>query len=265
MKEDEGFLHTRPKQIRTEIHKGQLSRTTAGLCPGYAQTNVVAIPKEFALEFMIFCQRNPKACPILEMIDNGDAEPHRMAPGANLRTDISVYHVFQDGVLTEYSDVSALWRPDLVTFLLGCSFTFEDAMIRAGIPIRHIEEDKNVPMYSTNQLCDPAGRFTTHLVVSMRPVPANLVTRVIQVTSRFPGVHGAPIHIGDPKGLGIMDLSVPDFGDSVSIYPNEIPVFWASGVTATSAVQHARLPFVITNAPGFMFITDRQDEDLALY
>ena len=253
-----------PAEIRAAVRRGEFDRPTPGLAPGYAQANLVALPRESAYDFLLFCMRNPKPCPVLDVTAPGDPVPLMAAPQADLRTDLPRYRVYREGRLDEeVTDVRNLWRGDMVAFLLGCSFTFEEALVNAGIPVRHLEEGKNVPMFVTNVPCRPAGVFHGPLVVSMRPVPAPLIARAVQVTSRYPAVHGAPVHIGDPGMLGIGDVNCPDYGDAVTVYPGEVPVFWACGVTPQSVVMNSRPPFVITHAPGHMFITDLRNEELA--
>ncbi|PZN03375.1 MAG: putative hydro-lyase, partial [Bacillota bacterium] len=238
---------------------------TPGLAPGYAQANVVILPQKYAFDFLLFCFRNPKPCPLLDVTDVGSPVPRMVAPEADLRTDVPRYRIWENGVLkAEVTDIRDYWRDDLVGFLLGCSFTFEAALLEAGIPVRHIEEGCNVPMFVTNRPCTPAGVFHGPMVVSMRPIPQEQVVRAVQVTSRFPAVHGAPVHIGDPEALGIRDLAKPDFGDPVTIRPGEVPVFWACGVTPQAVAMSAKPEFMITHAPGHMFITDRKDEELAV-
>lgn len=255
-----------PQEVRALIRDGKWRRSTAGLCQGYVQANLVVLPKELAYDFLLFCQRNPKPCPLLEVTDTGSYEPRLTAPGADLRWDLPRYRIYRDGKLTaEVPDIVELWRDDLVAFLLGCSFTFETALLQVGVPIRHLEEGRNVPMYITTIPCVPAGVFQGPLVVSMRPIPPQLVSKAVQVTSRFPAVHGAPIHVGDPEAIGIEDLSRPDFGDPVTIHEGEIPVFWACGVTPQAVALEAKPPFMITHSPGHMFITDLQDEALTIF
>jgi uncharacterized protein YcsI (UPF0317 family) len=226
--------------------------------------NVVILPAAYAFHFLLFCQRNPAPCPLLEVMEEGVYEPRILAPGADIRTDCPRYRVFRHGTPEDRDDVVDTWRADFVTFLLGCSFTFENALLAAGVPVRHIEEGRNVPMYRTNRPCEPAGPFSGNMVVSMRPIPAPLVSRAVQITSRFPAVHGAPVHVGDPAGLGVADLARPDFGDRVEVRPGEIPVFWACGVTPQVAIEAARPEVAITHSPGFMFVTDRRDEEFAI-
>jgi uncharacterized protein YcsI (UPF0317 family) len=186
-----------------------------------------------------------------------------LAPGADLRLDLPGYRVWQDGRLVdEPADVLEWWADDLVTFLLGCSFTFETALLQAGVPVRHLEQGRNVPMYRTARECRPAGRLSGPLVVSMRPVPSELVPTAVQVTALVPAVHGAPVHVGNPAFLGIDDLGTPDYGDPVEVRPGEVPVFWACGVTPQAVIEQARLPFALTHAPGHMFVTDLADADL---
>lgn len=251
--------------VRDACRAGGLAGPTAGLAPGFTQANLVIVPQSAAFEFLLFCQRNPKPCPVLEVTEPGEFAPHRLAPGADLRTDLPRYRVWRNGELAdEPSDIRSLWQPDFVAFLIGCSFTFEAALLAAGIPVRHIEQGRNVPMYRTNRPCAAAGRFTGPLVVSMRPMTPVQAVIAVQVTSRFPGVHGAPVHLGDSRAIGISDLARPDFGDAVEIRDGEIPVFWACGVTPQCALMAAKLPLAITHAPGCMFVTDGRDESLAV-
>ncbi|MFQ5883015.1 MAG: putative hydro-lyase [Candidatus Methylomirabilales bacterium] len=257
------FLRDHPKEMREKIRTGEWQRQTAGCCEGYAQANLVVLPKALAYDFLLFCQRNPRPCPLLEVADPGEFEPRTSAPGADLRTDLPRYRLYRHGKLEqEMTDLLHVWREDLVSFLLGCSFTFEAALQKAGIPVRHIEEGKNVSMYITNRSCRQAGTFAGPLVVSMRPIPAHLVSRAVEVTARFPLAHGAPVHAGDPQAIGIADLDRPDFGDPVSIRPGEIPIFWACGVTPQAVAMQAKPDLMITHAPGHMFITDLPDEEL---
>jgi len=252
-----------PVAVRNLARSGEWVEPTPGLAPGYVQANLVVLPQALAFDFLLFCQRNPKPCPILDVTDVGEAEPRKVAPGADLRTDVPRYRVFQHGELVEETvDIRSVWRDDLVAFLIGCSFTFEAAMLRAGLPVRHIEESKNVPMYRTNILCHSAGRFSGPLVVSMRPLSGAQAIEAVQLTAPYAKAHGAPVHLGDPAAIGIADLACPDFGDGVSIREGEIPVFWACGVTTQAAILEARPELAITHAPGHMFITDLKEEML---
>lgn len=255
---------TDPRDVRRQIREGKWRKPTAGLAPGYVQTNLVILPRDLAFDFLLFAQRNPKPCPVLEVTDVGSPEPKRTAPGADLRTDTPKYCIYRHGKLVdEVTDLTSAWRDDLVSFLLGCSFTFESALLQAGVPVRHIEEQKNVPMFISSIACEPAGVFQGPLVVTMRPIPAALVARAVQITGRYPGVHGAPVHIGDPAQIGIRDLTRPDFGDAVTIRPGEVPVYWACGVTPQAVAMQAKPALMITHAPGHMFITDLKNEELA--
>jgi uncharacterized protein YcsI (UPF0317 family) len=233
------------------------------LAVGYAQANLAVVPREMAFDFLLFCQRNAKPCPLLDVTDAGSPEPKLVAPGANVRTDVPRYRVYRNGELVdEPTDLHRWWRDDLVAFLLGCSFTFENALIEAGVPVRHIEQGVNVPMYRTNVPCRPAGVFHGPLVVSMRPMtPAQAVTAT-RVCGRFPRAHGVPVHFGDPSAIGIRDLGRPDFGDPVEVRPGEVPVFWACGVTPQAAAMEARPPLLLTHCPGHMFVTDLRDAQL---
>jgi uncharacterized protein YcsI (UPF0317 family) len=255
-----------PQQIRDAIRAGQWRRPTAGLAPGYAQANLAIVPRDLAYDFLLFCQRNPKPCPLLEVLDAGDPEPREFAPGADIRTDLPRYRVYRHGELAEeVDDILTCWRDDLVGFLLGCSFTFEHPLLDAGIGIRHIELGCNVPMFITNRPCKAAGAFQGPLVVSMRPIPYAQVVRAVQITSRFPAVHGAPVHVGDAAALGISDVQQPDFGDAVPVRAEEVSVFWACGVTPQAVIMQVKPELAITHAPGHMFITDRRDSELAVF
>lgn len=250
-----------PRELRAVIRSGRWSRPTIGLALGYTQANLAIVPREYAFDFLLFCQRNPKPCPVIEVTDPGDPEPRRSAPGADIRTDLPRYRVFRDGeCIDEPTDIRSYWRDDLVGFLIGCSLSFEAALRRAGVPLRHLEQGREVPVYITSIELEPAGPFRGRLVVSMRPMPPDQVIRAVQVTSRFPATHGAPVHIGDPAAIGIEDLARVDFGEPVSVQPGEVPVFWACGVTPQIAALQAKLPLMITHAPGHMFVTDVPDE-----
>ncbi len=251
-----------PVELRQAAREGRWTRPTAGVCDGHVQANLMVVPQEAAFEFLLFCQRNPKPCPVIEVVEAGRVEP-ACAPGADLRTDLPRYRVYRDGQLVaEPAEVRDLWRDDLVSFLIGCSFSFEEPLAAAGVPLRHVECDVNVPMYRTNRATAPAGRFHGPLVVSMRPIPAALVPLAVQITGRYEQVHGAPVHVGEPGALGIADLARPDFGDPVEVRPGELPVFWACGVTPQAAALASRLPFCITHAPGHMFVTDLKNAAL---
>lgn len=246
-----------PAEVRQLIREGKITTQTSGMCDGYAQGNLLVLPMAQAYDFLLFTQRNPKSCPVLEVGDVGSRLVKRMADGGDIATDIPKYRVWENGILTgEYTDVSHLWQDDFVYFLIGCSFSFEGELLAANVPVRHIEEGKNVPMYLTNIETDPAGIFHGKTVVSMRPMPADQAIRATSITASMPRVHGAPIHIGDPAVIGISDINKPDFGDAVTIRDGEIPVFWCCGVTPQSVVMSAKPPIAISHAPGHMFITD---------
>jgi len=250
-----------PAVARERFRHNAWVKPTAGLASGYTQANLAILPRNLAFDFLLFCQRNPKPCPVLDVTEPGSPIPQLMAPEADIRTDLPLYRIYRYGELTdEVTDIKKYWTNDMVAFLLGCSFTFEFPLLRNGISVRHIEENCNVPMFKTAIACQPAGRFSGPLVVSMRPIPENDVIRAVQVTSRFPAVHGAPVHIGNPAALGIQDVTKPDFGDAVTIHPGEVPVFWACGVTPQAVAMQSKPPLMITHAPGHMFITDIKDE-----
>jgi uncharacterized protein YcsI (UPF0317 family) len=255
------------ENLRAAARSGNHRGPTAGHAPGFVQANVVILPAADAADFAEFCRLNAQACPLLEMTAPGDFVPRASAPGADLRTDVPKYRVFRHGTpdAEEPHDILHLWRDDLVGFLLGCSFTFESGLLAAGLPVRHIERESNVPMYRTNIPCRSAGRFSGPLVVSMRPFRVDQVEAVRAVTGRFPRMHGAPIHVGDPAAIGIADLERVDFGDPVPVADGEVPVFWACGVTPQLAIAAARPELAITHAPGHMFLTDWRDEAFCEY
>ncbi len=249
--------------VRAACRSGEWTEPTPGLAPGFAQANLVIVPQEFADDFRLFCERNPQPCPILEITPPGDPTPTGTAPGADLRTDLPRYRVWERGTVTdEPLHVADRWRDDLVSFLIGCSFTFDESLLRAGLPVRHVEQDCNVPMYRTNIPCQEAGLFRGPLVVSMRPMPPDDVARADELTGTFPHFHGRPIHAGDPREIGIADVAAPDFGEAVSLRAGEVPVFWACGVTPQCALIEAKLSFAITHCPGHMFVTDRTNSEL---
>ncbi|MGE7767367.1 putative hydro-lyase [Peribacillus sp. NPDC096540] len=254
-----------PAQLREMIRNNELIKPTAGMANGYAQANLAILKKEHAFDFLLFCQRNPKSCPLLDVTEIGSPIPKFAAQSGDIRTDIPKYRIYKYGELVEeVTDISDYWENDMVGFLIGCSFTFEHALLNNDISIRHIEEDCNVPMYKTNISCIEAGIFHGKMVASMRPIPQKDVVRAAQVTSRFPAVHGGPIHIGDPEAIGVSCIDEPDFGDAVTIREGEVPVFWACGVTPQSIAMETKPAIMITHAPGHMFITDIRDEKLGV-
>ena len=249
--------------VRKACRAGALTGPTPGLALGFVQANLVMLPRDWAFDFLLFCRRNAKPCPLLDVTDPGDPEPKAVAPEADLRTDLPAYRVWANGELVaEPDDVRQHWRDDLVSFLVGCSFTFENALLEAGVPVRHIEENVNVPMYRTTVPCTPAGRFHGPMVVSMRPMTAPQYATATNICAKLPLAHGAPLHHGDPATIGIADVTRPDFGDAVTVRPGEQPAFWACGVTPQAALMAARPPFAITHKPGHMFLTDLRDSDL---
>jgi uncharacterized protein YcsI (UPF0317 family) len=242
--------------LRALCRRGAFDGPTAGFAKGHVQANMMIVPREYAFDFLLFCQRNPKPCPLIEVLEPGRYAP-RCAPDADVRSDLPGYRIYENGELQrEVSDITAYWRDDFVSFLIGCSFSFENALIAGGIPLRHVQECVNVAMYKTNVSCLPAGRFQGNMVVSMRPIKSGDIARAVEISGRFPQVHGAPIHIGHPQGIGIDDLSKPDFGDAIAVADDELPVFWACGVTPQYAAECSRIPFCISHSPGKMLVTD---------
>lgn len=252
--------------MRAQARAGLLSGHTSGLAPDLVQGNLMILPAEHASDFLLFCQRNPKPCPLLGVSAAGEVAFPQLGSDIDIRTDLPRYRVWQQGELVEEpAHVLHVWRDDLVSFVIGCSFSFEQALMEAGIELRHVQQGRNVAMYKTSIPTQSAGRFHGPMVVSMRPMKAADAIRAVQITSRFPSVHGAPVHIADPELIGIRDLNRPDYGDAVEVRPGELPVFWACGVTPQAVVQAAGLPFCITHAPGAMLVTDLSNPSLASF
>jgi len=250
---------------RLAARSGQFNAPTAGIAPGHVQGNLAILPRQLAADFLLFCQRNPKPCPLLAVADPGDPSLPALGQDIDIRTDLPRYRVWRDGALVaEPTDVREVWRDDLVAFLIGCSFSFEEALLAEGIELRHMTACSNVPMWRTNIQTTPAGPFHGPMVVSMRPMTAANAIRAIQITSRFPTVHGAPVHLGDPAQIGIADLSRPDYGEPVEVRSDELPVFWACGVTPQAVVAATRPEFCITHVPGCMLVTDLLNSRLAV-
>jgi uncharacterized protein YcsI (UPF0317 family) len=259
------FSYASPGLVRNIIRNGEFTGQTSGMCRGFAQGNLVILPKPLAYDFLLFTQRNPKSCPVLEVAGTGSRELKLIATGSDVATDIPKYRVYKNGEISgEFFDINSLWREDFVSFILGCSFTFESALIDEGIEVRHIQAGCNVPMYITNIDASPAGIFSGPTVVSMRPIPLDKVVKAVQITSRYPRVHGAPIHIGNPALIGIKNINKPDFGDAVEIKENEVPVFWACGVTPQAVAMKTKPEIMITHSPGHMFITDIKNHELCV-
>jgi uncharacterized protein YcsI (UPF0317 family) len=260
-KEPQEELQMKPSTIREQIRSGKHKSHTSGVANDYVQANLAIVPKEYAFDFLLFANRNPKSCPIIDVLEAGEVESV-LAAGSDIRSDIPQYFVYENGKLTKkVHDLKEIWRDDFVSFLIGCSFTFESQLLKEGVPLKHIEQNKNVAMYITNRQTKPAGQFSGPVVVSMRPIKNELVQKAIDVTAQFPNMHGSPVHVGNPKEIGIKDISKPDFGEFVEITEGETPVFWECGVTPQSAAIHSQIPYVITHAPGHMFITDVTNEE----
>ena len=260
-------MTTSPLQLRQQIRSASMTGNTSGLCPSFVQGNLCILPADYANDFLKFCHLNPKPCPIIGMSEKpGDFRLKSLGQDIDLRTDIPQYKVFNDGqVVAQVTDILNYWRDDLVAFVLGCSFSFEEALLADGLEVRNLTEGVNVPMYRTNIACKSAGPFTGNMVVTMRPYKPTDAIRAIQICSRLPSVHGAPVHFGNPTEIGIADLNQPDFGDKVSVNDGEVPVFWACGVTPQVAVENAKPAFCITHAPGCMLVTDLPNSTLAIF
>lgn len=257
------MLRATPAEARRIIRSGAFQAPTSGLCPGYAQANLIVLPKEQAYDFLLFAQRNPKPCPLLEVTEVGAREATICATDCDIATDFPKYRIYRHGELVEETaDVAAYWRDDFVSFVIGCSFSFESELVEAGIEMRHNTMGRNVSMYLTDIDCMPAGSMGGKMVMSMRPIPHDQVVKAVQISGAIPKVHGAPMHIGDPTAIGVRDIAHPEFGDPVDIREGEVPVFWACGVTPQSIVMNSKPEFAITHAPGCMLITDTKNIDL---
>ncbi|MDN3987390.1 putative hydro-lyase [Zwartia vadi] len=253
------------QQVRQNIRQGRFTQPTAGAAPGFVQANLVVLPKSLAADFLLFCQRNPKPCPLLSVSDPGSTFFPGYGEDLDIRTDVPRYRVWRNGeLIDEVTNVSSYWRDDLVSFAIGCSFSFEEALVAEGLDVRHISCASNVPMYRSNIATQSAGPFHGPMVVSMRPFKPADAIRAIQLTSKFPSVHGAPVHLGDASLIGIHDLGKPDFGEPVEVRTGEIPVFWACGVTPQAVLMASKPEFCMTHAPGYMLVTDKLNAQLAI-
>lgn len=252
-----------PNELRQQIAESKFNKPTAGCCNGFVQANLVVLPEKYAADFEMFCRKNPRPCPLLEVIGPNKHHTSKVASGANLLNEIASYQIFRDGKPeTTVHDISDYYTEDLVFFLLGCSFSFEEALIQQGINLRHIEEGKNVSMFNTAIDLNPVGIFSGKMVVSMRPIKCSRVVDAVLISARYPDVHGAPIHVGAPEQIGIADISVADYGDSVSVEAGELPVFWPCGVTPQNVLLNAKVPFAMTHSPGYMLVCDIRNDDL---
>ena len=259
------YVNMSPKEVRERIRSQEITFPTAGMAAGYAQANLVILPGQWAADFEEFCKKNPFPCPVLEIM-RGEPLTHAMGEGGNIVTDIPEYFIYRDGVLCEKTrDASAYWQDDFVGFLIGCSFSFEETLMREGIEVRHIAQGRNVPMFKTGIQTEKAGPFFGPMVCSMRPMTPENAKRAYDITVKMPNVHGAPVHMGDPAEIGVKDIMQPDYGEAVDIYEGEIPVFWPCGVTPQAAIENAKPPIVITHSPGHMFITDIKNAELNDY
>ncbi|MBP1920429.1 putative hydro-lyase [Youngiibacter multivorans] len=254
------------EEVRQLIREGKWRDATAGVASGFVQANILILPRKYVSDFMLFCIRNPKPCALIEVLDPGVTSPVNSCRNSDIRFDIPKYRVFENGrMVAEETDIANYWREDYVSFLMGCSYTFENALINSGISIRHIEEGKKVPLYSTNIACNSVSGIDVNMVVSMRPIPYKDLTKTIQITSKYPSMHGAPIHIGNPAEIGIEDINTPFLGDPVTIRENEVPVFWACGGTVYNYVEKLKCSLAITHAPSHMYILDVKDDDFREY
>ena len=254
---DKEWKNASPKEMRERFSEERLVMPTAGLCPGYVQANLVILQGDLAGEYLKFLRKNPKPCPVLEVIQGERPISKTVAPGADIAKEFPLYRVYRKGALTdEPTDISHLWTPDMTAVLIGCSLTFEARLLEAGIRMAHYDHNKRVPMYDTNIACEPYGHFKGNYVVSMRPIPEKLVDLAVQITEPMEYAHGGPVHIGDPAAIGIRDLLHPDYGDPPVVAKGDVPVFWACGVTAQSVAMQAKPELVVAHSPGYMLITD---------
>lgn len=264
LNQNEALLNT-ARDLRHAIRRGEFTNNTSGLAPGLVQGNIVILPKEWAQDFLTFCYLNPVSCPLISMSKPGDASVPALGNDIDIRTDVPQYNIFVDGELTDTSyNISNYWSDDMISFVLGCSFSFEEALIASGLSVRNVDLKRNVSMFDTNIPTSPSERFFGNTVVTMRPFSPADAIRAVQVTTRLPKAHGAPLHIGFPEQIGITDLSKPNYGDSVPVESYELPVFWACGVTPQVAIKNAKPPLCITHVPGKMLVTDKLNGELAV-
>ena len=258
------YIDMKPSEVRKLIREGVIDFPTAGMCRGYAQANLIILPPEYAADFEEFAKLNPFPCPVLEVIKGEQPLTYDMGEGGNICSDIPRYRIYRDGVWDgeTLTDVTEYWKQGYVGFLIGCSFSFEEALMREGIEVRHIAQGRNVPMYKVGIQTVKAGPFEGPMVCSMRPMTPENAQKAYDITVKMPNVHGAPVHMGPAEGVGVKDVMKPDYGDAVDIYEGEIPVFWPCGVTPQAAVENAKPPIAITHAPGHMFITDIINSEL---
>ncbi|WP_036184670.1 putative hydro-lyase [Marinobacter sp. ELB17] len=263
---DHPQIFSRPNDVRLAARNGSYVGPTAGMASRFVQVNLVILPEEQANGFLRFCQANPKPCPVLAVSEPGSRQCNALGDDLDIARDVPSYRVYRNGKFAStQNDVADVWRDDLVTFALGCSFSFEHALLQNGVPVRHIEEGRNIPMYKTSIPLQPAGGFSGNMVVSMRPFKAAEAIRAIQITTRFPQTHGAPVHLGDPSLIGIANLGSPEYGDAVSVADDEIPVFWACGVTPQQILMDSGIEFAITHTPGHMLVTDIPESQITLF
>jgi len=246
------------RDFRSRVRSGAFTAPTNGVCPGFMQCNLVVLPEgKHAFDFLLFCQRNPRACPLVEVCDVGSPHPHGLAKGADLRTDVPKYAIYRDGKLVkEVTDATEDWPERSVAFLIGCSFSYDGALLDADIPLRSAEQGKNVPMYNTSLKCRSSGSLNGTMVVSMKPIPALKISKHIEITSKYTHAHGGPVCVGSAEAIGVKDIAKPEWGDAVDIRADEVPVFHACGVTPQSILMQSKVPFAITHSAGHMFVTD---------
>ncbi|MEM9062426.1 MAG: putative hydro-lyase [Pseudomonadota bacterium] len=248
-------------EIRREIRASRYRGQTAGFAPGNLQANLAILGDGFADEFHEFCRINAQPCPLVGVSGRGDPRMP-MLGDIDIRTDIPSYNIYRHGTLEgSVPDISELWTDDMVAFALGCSFTFERALADAGIRMKHIEQNRTVPMYKTNIALKSVGPFSGGMVVSMRPIPRDQVDLAISVTSQYPHAHGAPVHVGEGDAIGVGDIGAPDWGETAEFGEGDVAVFWACGVTPQNVLTEARPPICITHTPGRMLVTDITEDE----
>ena len=260
------FTKMSPKELRAAFARGEWTEPTVGMGLGYLQCNLAIVPKEDALDLLLLCMRNPAPCPILEVTEPGSPFLTKIAKGADIRKELPKYRIYKRGELVEeLTDITDYWRDDFVAFLIGCSLTFENALLKSNVPLRHLEGDAKIPVYISNIELNPAGKFHGKMVVSMRPIPGDLVSRAVLVTSRFPAGHGAPVHIGNPEAIGIADINKVDFGAPPVMKPGDVPVFWGCGITPQAVAMASKPEIMITHAPECMLVSDLTEDEVSIF
>lgn len=246
-----------PHEIRNEIRLKRWNGTTYGLAKKYAQVSPVILAEKYADDFLRLCKVNPKIFPLYGVSETGNSKLSFLGEDVDVKSDLSSYRVYSNGQFNgNTGSIKEIWQDDFVTFAIGCSLSFEEILIMQGIPLRHLQENKKIPAYQTNIELNSTGAFSGKTFVTMRQFSTLDSTKATTLTAQFPKFHGAPLHSGDCTQIGIKDLSKPDYGDTPTLYKDDIPLYWACGITVLQVIEKAEMPIAIVVNPGYMLITD---------